>query len=464
MLIKFPSSFTNNTVKGGDSLPNDETIKKLDDFVLKKYDNELVIRSSEIPENVPYTALYGVKTDKRGIHIGQRKLLMNEIEFMSMVYPGYDLVIYAGYAPSEKFTVLADLFPKTKFLLIDPNYPFFITEYCQICDPKFAADPLRKYIIFNRQVIDPEQEQKVNNYQKLANAKKSLENSETPSGRKFNAIKLQESFDEFNENSIKELIEGNTRSYIIQDYLTIQLAERIAEALKVAKIKTGFISDLRTRILAESKTPEDGDIIFNDQLQHVCAKIMNVEKVMFKIRFPFVYDDGLNVNKKILAIPIVQEVRAKFKELFPGPDNWDFYEKTITKKNPNGCPYFTFDGDFYFQPWGPGGTSESRLIASPKSLKEYNCKTYEDSLFTHRLIRILCVCKKIDRVGKLDQCTECTLEKAIWIMYFAWNNGKIFDNSKDILIYYKNNKNKLNEFIARKWRKLAEAQLVWKNH
>lgn len=65
----------------------------------------------------------------KGLHYGQRKLLLSEIEFLSAVYEygkkqGNEckpvLVVYAGAANGSHLPLLFELFPKTRFILVDP--------------------------------------------------------------------------------------------------------------------------------------------------------------------------------------------------------------------------------------------------------------------------------------------------------------------------------------------------------
>lgn len=65
--------------------------------------------------------------DPPSIHIGQRKLLLNEIQFLTEMCAGSEqvLVVYAGAAPGNKTGYLSKLFPNVVFLLVDPN-PFDI--------------------------------------------------------------------------------------------------------------------------------------------------------------------------------------------------------------------------------------------------------------------------------------------------------------------------------------------------
>ena len=70
---------------------------------------------------MPYKRRDG--TIKTTIHWGQRKLLLSEIEFLTLI--GLEdlngsLVVYAGAAPGTHITYLAIMFPTVDFLLVDP--------------------------------------------------------------------------------------------------------------------------------------------------------------------------------------------------------------------------------------------------------------------------------------------------------------------------------------------------------
>jgi hypothetical protein len=60
---------------------------------------------------------------RKTMHIGQRKLFISELQFLSNhLQPNEDAtIVYAGAAPSCKIWILMQLFPRVKFVLIDPN-------------------------------------------------------------------------------------------------------------------------------------------------------------------------------------------------------------------------------------------------------------------------------------------------------------------------------------------------------
>ncbi len=63
------------------------------------------------------------KNKRSTLHVGVRKLLMQEIEFLNKFGEKGMLVVYAGAAPGQHIKVLAELFPDLIFLLLD-SAPF----------------------------------------------------------------------------------------------------------------------------------------------------------------------------------------------------------------------------------------------------------------------------------------------------------------------------------------------------
>ena len=66
---------------------------------------------------------------KTVIHWGQRKLLLSEIEFLTLYgeLSSSKVVVYAGAAPGTHISFLSMLFPELKFILYDPA-PFTVPE------------------------------------------------------------------------------------------------------------------------------------------------------------------------------------------------------------------------------------------------------------------------------------------------------------------------------------------------
>jgi len=81
---------------------------------------------------------------KTVVHWGQRKLLMNEIEFLTEYAQEGITCLYAGAAPGTHIPFLSDLFPEIHFVLIDPS-DFSITPTAHITTEQvFMTDEIAR--------------------------------------------------------------------------------------------------------------------------------------------------------------------------------------------------------------------------------------------------------------------------------------------------------------------------------
>lgn len=187
------------------------------------------VQFDDIPYELRYSAVDNIK--KTSLHIGQRKLFMNELQFLTQYTKPLEkvLCVYAGAAPSNKTGLLADLFPNVTFLLVDPN-PFAIVGKIPI------------YL-----------------------SRKNLVN-ELEATQVLNKI-------------------GTEPIYIINGLFTNALATA------VAKISTPvvFISDIRTSRRSDGLV-ESFDVIWNLSMQYNWVVMMNSRASMLKFRHPF-YED-----------------------------------------------------------------------------------------------------------------------------------------------------------------------------
>jgi hypothetical protein len=97
------------------------------------------------------------KTDhevKTRIHWGQRKLLMSEIEFLTLLRKTglrQSLVVYAGAAPGSHIPYLCRLFPEVHFLLVDPaNFNVRESERVTIIQDLFTDELAERIARDNR--------------------------------------------------------------------------------------------------------------------------------------------------------------------------------------------------------------------------------------------------------------------------------------------------------------------------
>lgn len=81
----------------------------------------LPVQANDLPCTLPYRPREGRKA--HALHIGQRKLLLSEVDFLTDFARGGDTVVYAGAAPGIHIPLLAELFrrKRLKFVLYDPH-------------------------------------------------------------------------------------------------------------------------------------------------------------------------------------------------------------------------------------------------------------------------------------------------------------------------------------------------------
>lgn len=204
----------------------------------------------DITDSLPYQD--GTSMFKTSTHIGQRKLFLSELQFLTNEIPAGEpaTVVYAGAAPSNHTGFLSDLFPHIKFILVDPN-AFDI----------YGAKPI---------VLQP---------------------IDGP---------------EMNIQRARDLIEhahrGNDKLYIINDLFTLDLANAIAEIIPY----NYFISDIRTNTI-DSGEPDSLDILWNLSQQYNWMCIMDPVRSMLKFRHPFYNDNPKVFMEKCMLSPYVDD-------------------------------------------------------------------------------------------------------------------------------------------------------------
>ena len=78
----------------------------------------------DISNGKPSELQYVPNFCKPGIHLGQRKLFLSELQYLTNVWPHLidnkiNYVVYAGAAPATHTHFLAKFFPNVKFILVD---------------------------------------------------------------------------------------------------------------------------------------------------------------------------------------------------------------------------------------------------------------------------------------------------------------------------------------------------------
>lgn len=116
---------------------------------MAKVQGPKVILQVFLTPNFPRRKYFKETFNPKAIHLGQRKLLMSEIEFLTRVLKNRQdeyTLLYVGAAPGQHIPMLSEMFPEVTFILYDPA-PFKIkpTANIQIHQELFTDDEVKKY-------------------------------------------------------------------------------------------------------------------------------------------------------------------------------------------------------------------------------------------------------------------------------------------------------------------------------
>jgi len=307
-------------------------------------------------------------------HIGQRKLFLSELQFITNnINPDEEvIVVYAGAAPSNKTGFLSELFPNIKWVLVDPN-PFNI----------FNSRP--KYI---KKKSDP-------------------------------LMDLDESMEVF-ENIVK----GSEKLNIINSIFTPDMAKAVEKFMPDCL----FISDIRTNVYNEKQNPDALDILWNLSQQFNWMHTMKPRASIMKFRHPFYADDPAIFLEKSKESPVKDDFEIS-KEL--GVDFVKNYDKKELQFY-NGTIYLQC-----WQGHSSTETRivvDKKHIVD-NDIKDYGTADEFDNKFFYFNSIERCYGKHVNpNTNKrlaFDNCNDCALENLIWENYIKAYGGK------DVLFYVK---------------------------
>lgn len=328
--------------------------KKLIMSVLK--DVQTIVNVGGIPENLKYCRSGTLL--KQSIHIGQLKLFLSEIQFLTdsletCTEPA--VVIYAGSAPSNKIPYIQKLFPNVKFVLIDPNEHFFMNS---ATSNQYDRSDVEKYVYYA-----------VSTNTKCPGYTARVSASVEPYINTYlEGVMLRKDADLRIPDNLGERIDSSrVMCHVIEQYMTDDIAEKLAPLCK--KHKTLFMSDIRGQ-LNSTGYPTDYDIIWNSAMMYNWISIMNPTRYMLKFRCPYefgnkgaaLYTSEYNKHKnthadiKKCGINFLDDIkRGKFVYLKPE--------------------------SVWLQAFAPISSTEVRLVGSGLKLAEMDVKDYEDKIF-----------------------------------------------------------------------------------
>lgn len=293
---------------------------------------------------------------RHNYHNGQRKLLLSEVEFLTMYSKKAKYFIYAGSAPGWKNFYLSLLFPNLTFILVDPN-PFEILIYDNVSHIKRKETEYFKYL------DNKKPESWVNEIQSSA----------------------------------------NTKIFIINDYYTNNTSENLKELKSIL-----FNSDIRTNN-DENDFPSNLDIVWNSAQQLNWISILKPVAYMLKFRVPYEMKEKIFPEK-------YQIDDFKYSKEKVGIDFIDIYNKLDNNfLYLDGTIYMQA-----FAGLKSTETRLISLYKEPIKFKTYDSVEYEQKCFYFNMVhRAYAYCYNPNSNKKIgfDHCQDCARENNIWDTY-----------------------------------------------
>jgi hypothetical protein len=430
---------------GGGIHPAADTLIKIATLEIEGKNHTPIYSYAELGE-MPYDHGIGIK--RLNAHSGQRKLLLTEIEFLTCCAVNTNFIIYAGSAPCEKLPVLLQMFPGKRWVLIDPNFhsfhtpdahPIIVYQNVDRIGSETLANTRKDMKIANRTNINAEDRKRLINIglqTKPAMYKSKYRGDMSRVDDPTHAAAMREIQREFESKNYKtlatDIIRGDSRVMIIQDYFTEALCKLIYESIQLAnaelKIQTHycFISDLRTNFFGSS--PVDLDFIWNDSIQLIFLKLLQPNFSMLKFHPP--YGDYKT------SLPLIAEMEAgsKTHAIYPiiaadlktcrEQHGLDFL--AVYKEGKNKHKYLK-SSNIWLQAWGPSATSEARLIISKADIAApyqiYDSNDWDRRFQFNKITRAYsyygALYESIKDIpgNTYDGCFDCALEMLVLLNY-----------------------------------------------
>ena len=397
-------------------------------------------------------------------HIGQRKLLLTEIQHLNSMLSHSNekaIVFYVGSAPSNKLFILHLLYPNVKFVLVDPNETLIYINGKNDDHYQHVSEDIVSYLSCSDLILNNPK-------------KKRARKIKHYTAGVIDKAEISKKLEWEEETMINHIIDSNSVVYVFEEFMTKELAGSFNKLIKDERIKGTkilFWSDARTcckkpdgvvhhdndrEIKGCGKQncccevcikyggdyfPIDADIIANNAMMYVWLRTMTHGfqgsfNTMLKFRTPYFDmkdEDWIGLPDFIFnALKEARDMGVDFRSA-PKSD----YSKNSIK---------FFDGSVHIQAFAASTSTESRLWVSLKDIQEDNLVDYNAKEYEGKFIYYNCVerfCKKFknplaNRELGFDHCGDCAIEASIWEDYIVNYNNR---NCNEIIIAPKYSKN-----------------------
>jgi hypothetical protein len=321
------------------------------------------------------------------VHIGQRKLLVSELQFLTKYLQNKDdhcIVVYIGAAPCHHLSVVRRCFPHVKFLLVDPREVSMQVDGTKKTHLTEGDDGVL-YLQYQR-------DGKESRHIRALHGHEIIETDRGPDSH------LENSY----EDMISAVTSSNHSVYIIEDVMSADLSRALSS------IETYMWSDVRTNVMGR-QPPSDLDVLWNLSMQLNWVVSSKSRMSMLKFRQPF-YDDASLADVCVNAIP--DEMLESFS--MSRSIGIDFIGEYAKKR------LMYLEGECHIQayPKLPAST-ETRLHTDGKRICVYDTDEYEEKMFYYNmLIRPSIHANPFsDRKTGADMCSDCSIEAHAVLAY-----------------------------------------------
>lgn len=336
---------------------------------------------------------------------GQRKLALEQIQFLTKIGDQIDILLYTGTAPGNLHGYVANLFPKIKFILADPSdHNIFLGSNEEFKTKNYFFNKSHSmydntdkivYLYDNGLIIATTYQYPVNIYDIKHNKVVQLDRS--VDSEEIKIIMETNKFISKYVSQVRDFINTtNYRFYIIQDFFTNDMSEFFRDVLKDERF--AYTSDIRTR----DEDIIDYGVFWNLAQQFIWTMTLNPLFYKLKFRLPF---------KGIIETDSIRDYMKEDLKIYKNKykiNQIDDYNKGILRY---------LSGDIYIQPWAPITSTETRLVGNRGNLKkplvEYSEEEYTSKfVFYNNILRqfVIHENKYFDKEREICYCGDCALE------------------------------------------------------
>lgn len=362
-----------------------------------------IMKIDDIGRSLQYDAESSMRG--KGTHLGQRKLLMSDIRFLTestQKYPHVSICLYVGSPSSHKMHFLSTLFPSLKFVLVNSR-KFMIMV------------PGRKKLVPHRIVKHPE----------IIHMNSAYRNN----SHKWGNPHINTDLTGVPLSTIKDIVEFTVKNdeyriYVIENKFTNEMADLYASC----NMPLFFMSDVRTSVCGND-IPQDIDILWNASMSYNWMSRMAPAMSFIKFRTPYMNGELKNISGAMVS---------DFNESERNGINFVSDYKSGLFRFPSGS--------LNIQPWGGRSSTELRLHVDRDdihNIKVYSPEKIEGLLNYYNIVERTHrrhFNPNADRILRFCRCNDCAIENAIWRRYIESGTGhksvREYINDANTITYY----------------------------